>query len=152
MCFSFVDPHAYQRHFHLVNWVDLETVLQAAVFVNDGDGQVRATHKILGYLPVQKSFADPRHVISASRPRLPKITVVETGFLISEVPSVPESIPLVDLSLSHQVAEEESELDQPEEGFGVFDLANQSEDPSGDIGDPALSEAELSSVGTSSQA
>ena len=152
MCFSFVDPHAYQRHFHLVNRVDLETVLQAAVFVNDGDGQVRAAHKILGYAPVQKSFADARHVISASRPRLLKITVVETGFLISEVPSVPESIPLVDLSSSHQVAKDEGELDQPEEGFGVFDLADQSEDPPGDIGDPALSEAELSSVGTSSQA
>ena len=88
MCFSFVNPHVYQRHFHLVNRVDLETVLQAAVFVNDGDGQVRAAHKILGYDPVQKSFA----------------------------------------------------------------LANRSEDPSGDIGDPALSKAELSSVGTSSQA
>ena len=152
MCFSFVDPHAYQRHFHLINWVDLETVLQVAVFINDGDGQVRAAHKILGYAPVQKSFADPRHVISASCPRLPKITVVETGFLFSEVLSVLESIPLVDLSSSHQVAEDKGELDQPEEGFGVFDLANQSEDPSDDIGDPTLFEAELSSVGTSSQA
>ena len=152
MCFSFVDPRAYQQHFHLVNRVDLETVLQAAVFVNDGDGQVRAAHKILGYAPVQKSFADPRHVISDSRPWLPKITVVESRFLISEGSSVPEGVPLVDLSSSHQVAEDEGELDQPEEGFGVFDLANQSEDPSGDIGDPALSEVELSSVGTSSQA
>ena len=152
MCFSFVDPHAYQRHFHLVNRVDLETVLQAAVFVNDEDGQVRAAHKILGYAPVQKSFADLRHVISKSCPRLLKITVVETGFLISEVPSVPESIPLVGPSSPHQVAEDEGELDQLEEGFGGFDLANQSEDPSGDIGDSVLSEAELSSVGTSSQA
>ena len=152
ICFSFIDPRAYQRHFHLVNRVDLETVRQAAVFVNDGDGQIRAAHKILGYPPVQKSFADVRYVISASHPRLPKITVVETGFLISEVPSVPESIPLVGPSSSHQVAEDEGELDQAEEGFGVFDLANQSEDSSGDIGDPALSEAELSSVGTSSQA
>ena len=56
----------------------------------------------------------------------------------------------MDLSSFHQVAEDEGELDQLEEGFGVFDLANQSEDPSGDIGDPALSEAEFSSVGTSS--
>ena len=151
-CFSFVDPHAYQRHFHLVNRVDLETVLQAAVFVNDGDGQVRAAHKILGYPPVQKSFADARHMINANCPRLPKITVVETGFLISQEPSVPENIPPVGPSSSHQVAEDEGELDQPEEGFGVFDLANQPEDLSDDIGDPALSEAELSSVGTSSQA
>ena len=153
MCFFFVaDPHAFYRHFHLVNRVDLETVLQATVFVNDGDSQVRAAHKILGYAPLQKSFADPRHVISTSRPQLQKITVVESGFLISEGSSVPKGIPLVDLSSSHQVAEDEGELDQFEEGFRVFDLADQSEDPSGDISDPALSEAELSSVGTSSQA
>ena len=151
MFFFLADPHAFHRHFHLVNRVDLETVLQAVVLVNDRDGQVRAAHKILGYVPLQKSFADPRHVISASRPRLPKITVVESGFLISEGSSVPEGILLADLSSSHQVAEDEGELDQSEEGFGVFDLANQSEDPSGDIGDSALSEAELSSVGTSSQ-
>ena len=152
MCLFLADPNAFHRHFHLVNRVDLETVLQAAIFVNDEDGQVRAAHKILGYAPLQKSFADPRYVISASRPRLPKITVVELGFLISEGSSVLEGVPLVDLFSSHQVAEDEGELDQPEEGFGMFDLANQSEDPSGDIGDPALSEVELSSVGTSSQA
>ena len=126
--------------------------MQATVFVNDGDGQVRAAHKILGYPPVQKSFADARHVISANRPWLPKITVVETGFLISQEPSVPVNIPPVGPSSSHQVAEDEGELDRPEEGFGVFDLVHQSEDPSGDIGDPALSEAELSSIGTFSQA
>ena len=57
----------------------------------------------------------------------------------------------MDLSSSHLAAEDEGELDPSEEGFGVFDLADQSEDPSGDIGDSALSEAELSSVGTSSQ-
>ena len=91
-------------------------------------------------------------MISASRPSLPKITVVEIGFLISQEPSVPENIPPVGPSSSHQVAEDEGELDQPEEGFGVFDLANQFEDPSSDIGDLALSETELSSVGPSSQA
>ena len=130
--------------------MDLETVLQAVVFINDGDGQVRATHKILGYAPLQKSFADPRHVINDSRPRLPKITMVKSGFLISKGLSVPKGIPLVDLSSSHQGPENEGELDQSEETFGVFDLVKQSEDPSGDIGDPALSEVELSSVGTSS--
>ena len=55
-------------------------------------------------------------------------------------------------SSSHQVAEDEGEPDRPEEGFEVFDLVYQSKDPPGDIGDPALSEAELSSIGTSSQA
>ena len=55
-------------------------------------------------------------------------------------------------SSSHQVAEDEGEPDRPEEGFEVFDLVYQSEDPPGDIGDPALPEAELSSIGTSFQA
>ena len=89
-------------------------------------------------------------MIIANRPRLPKITVVE--FLIFEGSSVPEGIPLVYLSPSYQAAEDEGELGQSEEGFGVFDLADQSEDPSGDLGDPALFEAELLSVGTSSRA
>ena len=78
----FTDPNAFHRHFHLINRVDLETVLQEAVFVNDEDGQVRAAHKILGYDPIQKSFVDLKHVISANNPRLPKITIVEHGFLI----------------------------------------------------------------------
>ena len=132
--------------------MDLETVLQVAVFVNDNDGQVRAAHKILGYAPVQKSFADPRHVINARHPRLPKITIVESGFSISKGSFAPEGIPLVDLSLSHQAAEDEGDLDQSEEGSGVFDQADPSEDPSDDLGDPALSEAELLLVGISSRA
>ena len=86
--FLFIDPHAYQRHFHLVNRADLETVLNIADFINEEDGQVRAAHKILGYAPVQKSFAGARHVISASRPWLLKITMVETEFLISQEPSL----------------------------------------------------------------
>ena len=48
----FADPNVFHRHFHLVNRVDLETVLQAVVFVNEEDGQVRAAHKILGYDPI----------------------------------------------------------------------------------------------------
>ena len=148
----FADPNAFHRHFYLVNRVDLETVFQAAVFVNDNDGQVRAAHKILGYAPLQKSFTDPKHVISANRPRLPKIIVVEQGFLISEGSPVPEGIPLVDSSPSHQAAEDEGELDLSEKGFGAFDQADPSEDPFGDLSDPDLSEAELLSVGTSSRA
>ena len=61
MCFLFADPHAFERHFHLVNQVDLETVLKAKVFVNEGDNQVRAAHKILGYNPIQKSFSAPKY-------------------------------------------------------------------------------------------
>ena len=148
----FADPHAFHRHFHLVNRVDLETVLQAAVFVNNEDGQVRAAHKILGYDPIQKSFADPKHVISANNPRLLKITVVENGFLISEGSPVPEGISLAGSSPSHQAAEDEDDLGLSKEGFGAFDQADPSDDPSGDLGDPDLSEVELLSVETSSRA
>ena len=91
-------------------------------------------------------------MISANNPRLPKITIVEHEFLISEGSPVPEGIPLVGSSISHQAAEDEGDLGLSEEGFGAFDQANPSEDPSGDLGDPDLSEAELLSVGTSSRA
>ena len=148
----FADLNAFHRNFYLINRVDLEIVLQAAVFVNDEDGQVKATHKILGYDPIQKSFADPKHVISANNPRLSKITIVEHGFLISEGSPVPEGIPLVDSSPSHQAAENKGDLGLSEEGFGAFDQADPSEDPFGDLGDPDLFEAKLLSVGTSSRA
>ena len=91
-------------------------------------------------------------MISANNPRLPKIIVVEHEFLISEGSPVLEGIPLVDPSLSHQVAEDEGDLGLSDEGFRAFDQANPSEYPSGDLGDPDLSEAELLSVGTSSRA
>ena len=132
--------------------MDLETVLQAAVFVNDEDGQVRVAHKILRYDPIQKSFAAPKHVIRANDPRLQKITIVEHGFSISEGSPVPEGIPLAGSSSSHQAAEDEGDLGLSGEGFGVFDQVDPSKDPPGDLGDPDLSEAELLSVGTSSRA
>ena len=132
--------------------MDLETVLQAAVFVNDEDGQVRTAHKILGYDPIQKSFADPKHVINANNPRLPKIIVVEYGFLISEGSPVSEGILLAGSSPPHQAAEDEGDLSLSEEGFGAFDQADPSEDPSGDLGDLDLSEAELLSARTSFRA
>ena len=82
--FLFTNPHAFERHFHLVNWADLETILQAEVFLNEGDLQVRAAHKILGYDPIQKSFTAPKYVIKAKDPRFQKITVSEHGFFLLE--------------------------------------------------------------------
>ena len=130
----------------------METVLKAAVFANEEDGQVRAAHKILGYDPIQKSFAALKHVIRANNPRLPKINVVKHGFSISEGSPVPEGIPLAGFSSSHQAVEDEGDLDLSEEGFGVFDQTDPFEDPPGDLGDPDLFETELLLVGTSSRA
>ena len=76
----FVDPHTFERHLHLVNWADLETILRAEVFVNESDHQVRAAYKILGYDPIQRSFTAPKYVIKAKDPWLQKITVAKHGF------------------------------------------------------------------------
>ena len=72
--------------------------------------------------------------------------------MISEGSLVLEGIPLAGFSSSHQAAKDEGDLGMSEEGFGVFDQTGPSEDPPGDLGDLDLSEAELLSVGTSSQA
>ena len=90
-------------------------------------------------------------MIRANDPRLQKITVTEHGFLISEGSPVPEGIPLVGSSLSHQATEDKGDLGLFEKEFGVFDQTDPSEDPFGDLGDPNLSKAELLSVGTSSR-
>ena len=103
------DLHAFQRHFHLINKEDLETILKAAVLVNEADNQVRAAHKILGYDHIQRSFANPKYVIRANDPWLQRITVVEHRFLILEGSFVPEGIPLAGSSSSHQVVEAESD-------------------------------------------
>ena len=91
-------------------------------------------------------------MIRANDPRLQKIAVVEHGFLILEGSPIPKGIPLADSSSSHQASEAEGDLGLSEEEFGVFDQVSPSEDPSGDLGDPDLSEVDLLSVGTSSQA
>ena len=78
----FTDPHAFERHLHLVNWADLETTLRAEVFVNESNHQVHAAHKILGYEPIQRSFVVPKSVIKAKDPRLQQITVAEHGFFL----------------------------------------------------------------------
>ena len=97
---SFADSHAFERHLHLVNRADLETILQAEVFVNESDLQVRAAHKILGYDPIQKSFAALKYVIKAKDPRLRKITVAEHNFLLPEGSSAQGGVALVGSSSS----------------------------------------------------
>ena len=91
-------------------------------------------------------------MIRANDPRFQKIVVVEHGFLIPEGSPVPEGIPLAGSSSSHQAEEAEGDLGLSEEKFGVFDQVSPFEDPSGDLGCPDLSEADLLSMGTSSQA
>ena len=130
------------------------------VFVNEVDNQVRAAHKILGYDPIQKSFSAPKYVIRAKDPRLHRITIAEHEFLLPEGPPIPKGASLAGFSSSHQAAkveggrveseEQVTKLDQSEDEFGVFDLANLFEDPFGELGDLSLTEVDL--LGAFSQA
>ena len=72
--------------------------------------------------------------------------------MIPEGSPIPEGIPLAGSSLFYQAAEAKGDLGLSEEEFGVFDQVSPFEDPFGDLGDPDLSEANLLSVGTFSQA
>ena len=126
--------------------MDLETILQAEVFVNEGEHQVRAAHMILRYNPIQKSFAAPKYVIKAKDPRLQKITVAEHSFFFPEGSSAQQA---AETEEGRDKGEEQViELDQFEDEFGAFDQLDPSENPFGDIGNPNLAEVDLQ--GTSS--
>ena len=115
--------------------------------MNKGDLQVRAAHKILGYDPIQKSFAALKYIIKAKDPRLQKITVAKHGFFLPKGSSAQQA---VETKEGTEGEEQVIELDQSEDDFGAFDQFDSSEDPFGDLGDPSLTEADLQ--GTSSQA
>ena len=114
--------------------------------MNEGDFQVRAAHKILGYDPIQKSFSAPKYVIKAKDPRLQRITVAEHGFLLPKGSSAQGGVTLAGSSSSQQATETEEgraegeeqvvELGQSEDEFGVFDQFDSSMDPFGDLGNP----------------
>ena len=95
----------FERHFHLVNRANLETILKAEVFVNEVDNQVRVAHKILGHDPIQKSFLASKYVIKTKNPRLHKIIVMEHGFLLLEGSSTQRGVTLASSSLSYQAIE-----------------------------------------------
>ena len=121
--------------------------------MNEGDNQVRAAHKILGYDLIQKSFLASKYVIRAKDPRLHRITIAEHSFLLPEGSSAQGGVRLAGSSSSHQATEAEevraksekqvAELGQFEDEFGAFDQVDLSEDPSGDLGNPNLTEVDL---------
>ena len=115
----FVDPHTFERHLHLVSRAYLETILRAEVFVNESDHQVRATHKILEYDPIQRSFAVPKSVIKAKDPRLQKITVAEHGFFFPGESFVQQAAETEEER--GEVQEQVIKLDQSEDEFGTFE-------------------------------
>ena len=109
---------------------------------------------ILGYMPISHAFQAPKCVIKAHDPHLRRICVVVEGFLPPEVASIPEGMPLAGPSSSYPVIEEEHEfevekkeevveLDLSEDKFEVFNQAQSSESPFGDLDDPNCIEADF---------
>ena len=98
------------------------------MFVNEADGQLRATHIILGYTPISLAFQAPKCVIKAKDPRLYRISVAYEGFIIPEGIPIPEgttltqplfvATPSVGASSSQPILlEEEEEKEKEEEEY-----------------------------------
>ena len=77
----------------LVKRASLDRILQFEVYVNEADGQLRATHLILGYTPISYAFQAPRCVIRAKDPWLHRISVAYEGFVAPEGIPLPKSTP-----------------------------------------------------------
>ena len=116
----------------LVNKASLDRILQAEVYINKSDGQLRAMHLILRYNPISCAFQAPTCVIRARDPRLHRISVAYEGFIVPQGIPLPRYSPLTEpLPVATLAAratssppppcvlqvEEEEEAEQEEEGF-----------------------------------
>ena len=106
---EFTDKHSATSNFGFVNVPDLSKILKAEIFVHT-DGQLRATHLILGYDPLSSSFQEPKCVIKARDPCLHQINVAVLGFLVPG--PVPTGIQQVKLPFQ-SAAKEEATPSQP---------------------------------------
>ena len=117
----------------------MDKVLQAEIYVNESDGQLRAAHLILAYNSISRAFQAPLYVIKAKDPRLRRISVAYEGLVIPQGIPLPryslltEPLPVASLAVAvtsspppvFQV-EEEEEVEQEEEGF--VDLTSATDD------------------------
>ena len=119
---GFADKNAAIPNFNLVNQASLDKIFKAKVFVHT-DGQLRATHLILDYIPISKSFQMPKCVIKARDPRLHQISVAAPGYLttgpilegILSTNPIPEGIPKVEASSSRSIIKEKEKKQEKEE-------------------------------------
>ena len=132
------NPRTTTPSLRLVNKASLDRVLQAEIYVNESDGQLRAAHLILGYNPISRSFQAPSCVIKAKDPRLRRISVAYEGFVVPQGVPLPRYSPLSEPLPVASLAEvasssppifqvkEEEEIEQEEEGF--VDLTSATDD------------------------
>ena len=94
--YDIADPHATTPSLRLVNKASLDRILQAEVYVNESDGQLKATHLILEYTPIPRAFQAPTCVIRARDPRLYRISVAYEGFVVPQGIPLPRYSPLAE--------------------------------------------------------
>ena len=95
------------------------------MYVNKADGQLRAAHLILGYIPISRTFQAPKCVIKVKDPRLHRISVAYKGFVVPEGIPISEGTPLtqplfvatlsIEASSSQPILQEEEEEEEKEE-------------------------------------
>ena len=129
--------------------------------MNEANGQLRATHLILGCTPLSLTFQAPNYVIKAHDPRLHRISVAYQGFIVPEgvpipggtprtqplfvaTPSIRASSPQLILEEGEERKEEEEEEEEGSEGivdltdpldeFEVFNQPPSPEDISEEMG------------------
>ena len=70
-------------------------ILQAEMYVNETDGQLRVAHLILRYTPLSLAFQAPKYVIKARDPRLHHISVAYQGSLFQRVSQFLKVLPVL---------------------------------------------------------
>ena len=121
-----------------MNKASLDRVLQAEIYVNPSDGQLRAAHLILGYNPISRAFQAPSCVIKAKDPRFRRISVAYEGFIVPQGVPLPryaqliEPLPVASLAeatpSSPPVCQVEEEEEAKREEEGVVDLTSATDD------------------------
>ena len=90
---EFADKYFAIPNFNLVNELDLTIILKSEIFMHT-DGQLRATHIILGYDPISSSFQAPKYVTKVRDPYLHQINIAVPGFLVNPTPKGVQQVEL----------------------------------------------------------
>ena len=100
--FYLTDKTQVNHRISLINVPALNYLLRSQIFMND-DGQLQATHLILDYEPISRTFLDVGNSIRANDYCLARINVSRPGFLAPhDLPPVDHPIPQgIHLAASH---------------------------------------------------
>ena len=91
--FYLIDKTQVNPQIGLINVSVLNYLLRSQIFMND-DRQFQATHLILDYEPISRTFLDVGNSIRANDYRLARIDVSQPGFLAPhDLPPVDHPIP-----------------------------------------------------------